>query len=242
MSVRKHSKQSKQSGVLAVEAALTYPLFLIVIVTIVNLLNIYYTQAVMQQAIQHTANRIAEYGYAVKAVNGLDAFTLEQETSAKTAMLQQAFAGMGQSAAAAVEPLSSGLRIDRLDEVIDSFGQFGQHADTLVQTLQTVDEDDIVDVFVAALADGVAEGIIRELTMQTLREMKVDMSRIPEEDMWFESSLFAAADSRNITITVTYAYKNPLMLKLFDKIWLRQTVTVRPWIGGKEDGLWKKGE
>lgn len=229
--------RNNSRGILTVEAALTYPLFLIVIVTILNLLNIFQTQAVMQQALQNTAHKVAEYGYAVKALNGFDWFNLNAETNEKIDTMQQSVTSMGDSMQSALTSASAGFSFENLGKIMDDFQKFGEDLDTFITTVESVEDREILDFLIFTLTDNGKDKFLEYVTIQALQDMKVDLSHISLEDMHFESQLFQEDSNYDITITVVYAYHNPFMIKLYDKVWLKQTVTVRPWIGGNGEGL-----
>lgn len=229
--------KEKNKGSLTVEAALVYPVFLMVILTVINFLNIFYTHAVLQNGISVTANKIAEYGYAVKLLDpGFSKFNLKAETNEKATRIETALVDFTNKTSTAMTTISKGINIDNIKPIINDSKEFVEGATKLSEEISQVNSDDLLDYLVVSLVDGTSDMIIEAMTKKYLDDMKLNMSKITDLD-FSRSRIFDSSSNYDITIVVTYKYNNPLMFKFFNDIDIVQTVTVRPWIGGNKPGL-----
>ena len=115
--MRRKKRAARLPGVLTVEAAIIFPFYIVVILTIVSLINIFYTHAVMQQALNVTALRIAEYSYALKAADEklLDSFNWGAEASSQMAALKQNVDKVSSSAEKTMGGFANGFTLESIE-------------------------------------------------------------------------------------------------------------------------------
>ena len=70
-------KAKNRRGVLTVEAAIILPIFIMVMVFILNMLSLFYFHLVMQQALLNAGRTLAQYGYVINEVMDLMGGDLE---------------------------------------------------------------------------------------------------------------------------------------------------------------------
>lgn len=225
----------REKGALTVEATLVFPIYIITILTVISFLNIFYTHAVMQQALNNTALRIAEYSYALKVTGSLDVFEWTDEADAKLTKYQGMVEKVSASAQDTMESFSKGFTIETISETVSNAKEFGTSVDTLAEALSSENTESLgefaVGIFLGSAIDTAGDSLVEALVKSYLTDMKLNLNNI--ENMDFSMSKFYYGENQDITLVVTYEYHNPLGIKFFDSVKLLQTCTVHPWIGTK---------
>ena len=147
----------KEKGALTLEATLVFPIYIVAIMTIVSFLNIFYTQAVMQQALNHTATLISQYSYAIGKADdgkGLDFFigAEKEQDNIKNDMKK-----VGDSAQVALGSIAGGISISELPTVTGNLGTFAGNIASLISDVQGLNKEKIASVIVKALIGDVNE-------------------------------------------------------------------------------------
>lgn len=225
----------KNRGVLTVEATLAFPIYIMAILTIVSFLNIFYTHAVMQQALNNTALRIAEYSYALKVTDALEVFQWGDEADAKLTKYQGMVTDVSTTAEKTMQSFSNGFTIETLPEILSNAKKFGSSVDGLATALSSENKESLgkfaVGIFLGTVTDTTGDILIAALVKNYLKDMKLNLNNV--ENMDFSMSKFYYGPNQDVTLVVTYEYRNPLGIKFFDSAKIMQTCTVHPWIGSK---------
>lgn len=224
----------KNRGVLTVEAALVYPVFVLVIVTIISILNLFYVHAVVQQGIANTANIIAEYSHAIKLFDSeFKTLNIYSDMQGKKEEIEASINDLTNKTQTAVNTISKGLSVKNIDPIINDTKSFIASAKNLTASVKL---DDLLKYFIASLADDASDIALKAMTEAYLKDMNLNTENIMDMD-FSKSKLFYNSPDYDITIVVTYKYKNPFIFNFFGEVDMLQTVTVRPWIGGIKPGL-----
>lgn len=220
---------------MTVEATIAFPIYIIAILTIVSFMNIFYTHAVIQQALNNTALRIAEYSYALKATDSLEVFDWNNEANAHMNQLQSEVQGVSNSAKSAMTSFSKGFTIDTLPEIIDNAKGFSTSVNGLANHLSGIDKNSLgkyaVGVFIGNTVDKGGASLVEALVKNYMTEMKLNLTNVKNMD--FSKSQFYYGPNKDVTLVVTYEYENPFGIKLYDSAKMMQSCTVHPWIGSK---------
>jgi Flp pilus assembly protein TadG len=216
-------------GVLTVEATVIFPIYMMVILTIVSLMNIFYTHAVIQQALNVTALRIAEYSYALKATNTLESFEWGAEASQQVSALKQNINNVSGAAERTLGGFANGFTLENIAEVINNATEFAGSLDTLIKQLQGLNKETLGRYAIGIFVDSGSDTIVNGLVKKYLTDMQLDMRNVSNLD--FSASEYYYGANKDVTLLVTYEYHNPLGIKFFDRANMMNTCTVHPWIG-----------
>lgn len=231
-------KSGKRRGALTVEATLILPFVLISWLTIINLLNIYYMQTCIQQALNNTAQRLSEYsyllyktGYLDQAADilGMDASTTQNSSKLKTSMKS-----MGEHAQNIGNELQQ-FSISKVPTIIDEAKSFTTSAKDAYSTISNITVEQLKDYFLSELSNAGTGILVGAFVDSYIKDLKVDTRNIDTLD--YSKSKFLYGDDQQFTIVVTYTYHNPMSIKYFSDVPMMQMVTMRPWIGQSNTGL-----
>ena len=227
-----------QKGSLTVEAVIVLPIVIISLLFIVNMMNIFYLQAAMQQALNSTAKILAQYSYVIDKAGYTDKaaeyFTMSAGTSAKSTQIQSSVDTLTTSASSALQTINGGLSIDNIGSVIGDLSSFSSSASTLAQTLGSITGDDLVDFAMSELLNGASGFLVGMLANSYLRDMQVNFDRLDNID--YTSSKFFYGSDKEISLVVTATYLNPFDFFGYSEIELVRISTIRPWIGDENGG------
>ena len=124
-------KSGKRRGSLTVEATLILPFVLISWLTIINLLNIYYMQTCIQQALNNTAQRLSEYSYLLYKTGYLeqasDILNMDAGTTTNSSQLKTSVKSMSEHAKKIGEELQQ-FSISSVPTIIDEAKGFTSSA------------------------------------------------------------------------------------------------------------------
>ena len=70
--MRGKMKENGKKGAITVEAVMILPLYILVILFLINFMNITYTQLTVQQGLNNAGRMLAQYGYAMDVAVGLE--------------------------------------------------------------------------------------------------------------------------------------------------------------------------
>ncbi|MBD5101227.1 MAG: hypothetical protein HDT27_00745 [Subdoligranulum sp.] len=224
-------------GSLTVEATLILPFVLISWLTIINLLNIYYMQSCIQQALNNTAQRLSEYCYLLERAGLLDdvenIMAMESSTATASSKLKTDLNDMGTHAQNIGSQLEN-FSISNADAIVNEAKGFVSSAKDAYATLESISPENIKDFFLSELSNG-GTGVVTGLFVNSyIQDLKVNTGNISSLD--YSKSKFLYGD-QYFTIVVTYTYHNPLSIKFFSDVEMMQMVTMRPWVGADGTGL-----
>ena len=231
-------KSGKRRGSLTVEATLILPFVLISWLTIINLLNIYYMQTCIQQALNNTAQRLSEYCYLLYKTGYLeqasDILNMDAGTTTNSSQLKTSVKSMSEHAKKIGEELQQ-FSISSVPTIIDEAKGFTSSAKDAYNTVSNITVDQIKDYFLSELSNAGTGILVGAFVNSYIKDLKVDTRNIDKLD--YSKSKFLYGDDQQFTIVVTYTYHNPLSIKYFSDIPMMQMVTMRPWIGQSNTGL-----
>ena len=221
--------QIKQKGSLTVEATLAFPVYIMAILTIISLLNIYYTHAIVQQALNNTALQIAQCSYIVNKTGLIDTFDWSNSSVRKMDNLKTSANETMEAAKNTMESFSRGFTIETMDDILGNAQILGEKVQELSGQIKELDENDLVALVVNIVLDGSGDKLTEVMVNSYLDDMHLNRDNITNMD--FSMSKFYYNSNKDITLVMTYTYKNPFGIKFFNEVEMLQTVTVHPWIG-----------
>lgn len=251
MQAKEISGQKKRKGVLTVEAAIILPIFIMVMFFILSIMKLFYFHLVMQQALQNVGRTLAQYGYVIDDVIGLQKFTMSEETKEVEGKLKQDASAAIESSKKLIQEVqdsfsgkASGFGPDKIGDFIDLGKDFGEKIGKLAKTLKSlkaVNGKIIVNYLFASAMNEVGGVFVEWMIGDYLDSMQASNGTITN----IKYSLYVDAragegdkvsGTKDIILVVDYDYS--LDFFFFDKVRIRQAVRVHPWTGGGEK-VWK---
>lgn len=233
-----HKHTAKNRGSLTVEAMLVLPLVLISWLTIINLINIYYLQFGIQQALNSTAQRVSEYCYLMDRMGQLDKLSevlaMDSSTSGTSSQLKEGISGLT-GYAKEIGSLLSDFSLDKIGDIKDNVTGFTDSAQTAFEALGDMDLEDLKDYFLSELSSAGTGMLIGGMVNACIEDLDIDLKDVSKID--YSKSQFLYGDQQQITLVATYTYHNPLGFWFFSDVQMAQMITVRPWIGASGSGL-----
>lgn len=228
----------KKRGSLTVEAMLVLPLVFISWLTIINLINIYYLQFCVQQALNNTAQRVAEYCYLLDRTGKLDelseVMTMDSSTAEKSSGLKSNLNEMTGYAKGLGSDFSD-FSFDKIEDIKANVSGFANSAKSAFNILSEIGIDDLKEYFASELSNAGTGMLIGAFVDAYISDLNVDVKDISEID--YSKSQFLYGGEQQFTIVATYTYHNPLSIRFFSDVEMAQMVTMRPWIGASHSGL-----
>lgn len=229
---------ARNRGSLTVEAMLVLPLVFISWLTIINLINIYYLQFSIQQALNSTAERVSEYCYLVDRMGQLDKMSeilsMDSSASGTSSQLKEGITGMT-GYAQEIGGLLTDFSLDKIGEVKDNVTGFTDSAQTAFEALGDMNLEDLKDYFLSELSSAGTGMLLGGMVDACIRDLDIDLKDISKID--YSKSQILYGDQQHITLVATYTYHNPLGAWFFSDVQMAQMITVRPWIGASGSGL-----
>lgn len=234
----KQQCSERKRGSLTVEAMLILPLVFVSWLTIINLINIYYLNFCVQQALNNTAERVAEYCYLLDRTGKLDEIseimTMDSATAQKSSGLKSNLTKMTDSAKSLGSHFSN-FSFDEIEDIKEDVNGFADSAKSAFSTLKEISVDDLKEYFASELSNAGTGMLIGAFVNSYIKDLNVDISDISTID--YSKSQFLYGDEQQFTIVATYTYHNPLSIKLFSDVQMAQMITMRPWIGASHSSL-----
>lgn len=234
----KQNIKKDQRGSITVEAMLVLPLVFISWLTIINLINIYYLQFSVQQALNSTAQRVAEYCYLIDRTGQLDKLgeimTMDTSTAQKSSQLKEGINGVT-GYAKRMGDLLTNFSLDRISEIKENVDGFTESAQTAFDALGDMTPEDLKEYFLSELSVAGTGMLIGGLVNTSIKDLNIDLKDISKID--YTKSQFLYGNQQQFTIVATYTYHNPLAIRLFSDVEMAQMITMRPWIGASGSGL-----
>ena len=73
-----NSSEKRRKGAITVEAVIVLPLYILVILFIINFLNISFLQLAIQQGLNNAGRTLSQYGYALDVAVGIETINSNQ--------------------------------------------------------------------------------------------------------------------------------------------------------------------
>lgn len=234
-------KSRRRKGALTVEAAIIFPIYIMVNVFILSMLNLFYFHLVMQQALTNVGRTLAQYGYVVDQTIGLENFGLSEETKAKESALTTGIDKVITGAGDLVNILNGGFATSDISQIINNISEMGQKGATLktdienlATTLETVNRSDVVNYLLVSAMDSADGMFVKWMIGDYLEEAKAMTGSITE----INYSVYVDRDSKDMFLIAEYKYSLPF--DFFDDVYLQQTMRIHPWVGGKTPGAFEE--
>lgn len=226
----------KEKGTMTVEAALTLPLFILVLLFIINFLNIFYLQLVIQQGLTHVGNTVGEYFYGVSLLTDVDQFTMSESTGSKAAQLQESIGSVAGSASSTLEMMNDGVTLEKLPQLVENGTRLYRDVIAVKDSIGAIHVDDVKGYLFASGIDAASGGIVKVMMDQYIKEMNINTNLLDGE-IKYHVFLLNEGENHDMVLMAVYTYKHSMFTIFFDKIPMRQAVRVHPWIGGSTKGI-----
>lgn len=225
----------QEKGSLTIEATIALPVFILVLLFIINFLNIFYLQLVIQQGLNNVGNTLSEYCYAIDLVEGIENFSLSEETKGKENDLKDAVEGMVSSGTTALSILNGNLNLDTLPTLVESGKKLYESVKKAESTVKSVGVSDVKSYLFSTAVDVGGGSIVSVMMDDYMNQVKVNRNMIDGEIQY--RVFIDAANQYDLVFVATYQYHDSLMDMFQKKVSLRQVVRVHPWVGGKTEGI-----
>lgn len=222
-------------GALTVEAAVILPFYILTIVFILNFMNIFYTQLAVQMGMNNAARVVAQYSYLVDRTVGIEKLELKKETDAKAKEVANQVSDVKKKLNNLSGFFAGGIQLNELGDMIGQGKELGTSLKNLGTSLKGVKSEELVNALIATGTETGGSVALTHLLNSYLDEMKINRSLI-DGDIQVIASLDASHD-HDLVLTARYQYKDPMFSVFFDTIPMKQSVVVRPWVGGPTEGL-----
>gem|GEM_PF-5748239 len=244
--MKKQKKEiSKRKGILTLEAAIVLPVFIMFIFFVLSIMKLFYFHLVMQQSLQNVGRTLAQYGYVIDDLIGLENFSMQKETKEAEAGLKQGVDAVITDSRKLISHLQGKLTLETVEAILTDGKEFAGHLGDLGETLELIKKDPTIIVnylLVSAMNEAGGE-FVRWMIGDYLDNMQASNGTISN----LKYSLFVDAQgegsgkvsgTKDIILIVDYDCSLPVFF--FDKIRIRQEVRVHPWVGGQSEGVeWK---
>lgn len=227
-------RKRRRRGVLTVEAALIFPIFIMVMAFVLNMLNLFYFHLVMQQAVSNVGRTLGQYGYVIEKTIGLDKLALSEKTKQAESELSGSIDGVLTNAHNMVTLLNGELSLDTIKKIINEGGKFKDSLEELKNSLGNVKDnpDVIVNYLLVSAMNGADDVFIKWMIGDYLQEAGALTKNI--EDI--EYAVYFTEDTKDILFVVQYDYKLPF--EFFGDVHLQQVLRIHPWVGGTTPGAY----
>lgn len=230
----------KMRGSMTVEATIVLPIYILLLVFIMNFLNIFYMKLVIQSGLNNAGTTIAQYCYAVDLLvpNGMENFTLNESTPSKTAEIGDSINEFVGSAERTLGVFNEDFSISMLSSLISNGKDFLTAGNRLANAMKNVNGDDVKNYLFTTAAETGGSLLVETMVENYLDDMKVNRGLIDGE---IEYEMYITNGRYDIVLIARYLYKNTTFSVFMDKpFYVEQQVVVHPWIGGSTKGLRSK--
>lgn len=233
-------KRDKQKGSITLELCLIFPLYIVVIMFILNMMNVYYLHSVVQQGLNNAAKALAQYCYLVDKTGYLDTasgwFTMEADTSQRSIGLQSSIGEITDSAQSIMTVLNDGVTLNELLGIKDEIGNFASALEAAANEVSQIKMDNIKDFIISEAANGGTGLLAGVMVNAYINDMRLDLKGI---EIDYTNSKFLYGANKEITLVATYTYDRLFLLDfgIDDSVEVVQMATARPWIGDQSGGV-----
>ena len=243
------TKRDGQKGAITVEAVIILPVYILVILFIINFLNISYTQLTIQQGLNNAGRMLAQYGYALDIAVGLENLNdteVIDNTEGKVKEVFDSLMGEDTGLIPQIGRLFQSFSLEQLQSTVDSAMEIPDKVKSMAGAAKKINGKAIAHYLMASGTELGASMVVESMVEEYLDEMKVNRSLLAGE-RGQEIHYYVSLDKdENIVLIATYRYESPMFSLFTDGIDMRQVVVVHPWIGGETEGvrqggsIWKK--
>ena len=225
-------KKKRRKGILTVEAAIVLPIFIMVMVFVLSMLKMCYFHLVMQQALQNVGLTLAQYGYVIDEVVGLETFSLQKQTKEAETEIATGVQKTIDTGKELIHLVEGGIKLETIGEIIEKGKTFKTDAEGLVKAVKEVDKEEVINYLFVSAMNGVAGDFVQWMIGDYLVAMEAKTETF--EDLKYE--LYIETETKDILLLVEYNY-------VFDFFFTKpmrfqQMVCVHPWVGGSTEGIY----
>jgi len=238
-----------EKGSLTVEAAISLPVFLLVILSISFLIKIVYVHEVIQHAIYEVANEISTYGYILSAsgVNELDDI-LKEEAEERANLFNDHLDDFAK-AYVSMNDLNNDTDFDNMEE---KYKDFEEKINIALTSGKELYEEPIDEAYSLMFSlGGLAYNDAKSFVLQNIAKLSVrkyispnDISKVNDKlkalniegglkNLDFTQSQFFK-DGDDIDIIVRYKLNLVLPIDILPDLYIIQRATVRGWLDGND--------
>lgn len=238
-------KKNGRKGVLTVEAAIIFPIFIMVMVFVLSVLKLFYFHLVMQQALQNVGRTLAQYGYVIDELIGLEHFALKEETKKTETELAENVQVVLSDGSALIQVLGSDFSLETIEEIINKGSTFKGSLDTLINQLKDLKnsketKEKIINYLLVSAINEAGGKFVEWMIGDYLDEMQAKTGIL--DNLRYQLYIDAGTGenikgSKDMILVVDYDYD--LSFFFFNKLRIRQMVRVHPWVGGSTKGVWE---
>lgn len=229
----------KRRGSITVEATIILPIYILVLLFVLNFMNIFYTQLAVQEGLNSTASTVAQYCYVADLLVGVDRFSLSEETSSDVDNVVTGVKSVQNNLDGVISIFSEDFELSKIgdaigkgEDLLKSVGDLG----TAVKGI--ANKEDIVNLLLAGSVEAGGSAALSALMNSYLDKMKINRNLI-DGPMVFTLAM-DSSNSNDLVLSAYYHYKDPMLSNFVDTIDMKQSVVVHPWIGGVTEGLRQK--
>lgn len=228
--------KQQRKGVLTVEAALILPVFIMVMVFVLNLMNLFYFHLVMQQAVSNAGRSLAQYSYIIDKTIKIENLALDQKVSSKEKKVMEDVNALVTSAGEFAGLLQGKLTLDAIGQILQKGGEFKKTLESAGETIRSVskeDKEEIVNYLLVSAMNGADDVFMQWMIGDYLKETGALIGGIDE----IEYAIYVEAETKDFIFVVQYRYSLPFAF--FKEVYLQQTLRIHPWVGGNTEGAFQ---
>lgn len=225
--------KKRRNGVLTVEAALILPVFIMVMVFVLNLMNLFYFHLVMQQAVSNAGRSLAQYGYIIDKTIGISNLALDASVSSKEKKVMQDVDELVTSAGEFAGLLQGKLTLDTIGQIIQKGEEFKQTLESAGKTISSISKEEIVNYLLVSAMNGADDVFMQWMIGDYLKETGALIGNIDE----IEYAVYVEKETKDFIFVVQYRYSLPF--SFFKEVYLQQTLRIHPWVGGNTKGAFQ---
>lgn len=226
-------------GSITVEATIILPVYILLLVFVMNFLNMFYMRLVIQSGLNNAGTTIAQYCYIIELTvdGGMDNFTLDESTEDKVTNIGKSINNFMSSAETTLSIFNNGLSIDTLSQLVENGKNFLDAGKKLKSDLAAVEGKDIKNYLFTTAAETGGGLLVKVMVENYLDNMKVNRKLL---DGNIEYEMYITNDTHDLVLIARYLYKNTTFSIFMDKpFYVEQQVVVHPWVGGETEGFRK---
>lgn len=213
----KGTRRRTQKGSVTVEAAISLPIFICMIVTLLSIIKVVYVTDAISHAISETADHVASIAYPAYALG----YRTDRALTSPDEFIEES----GQTLLLKCLGLLEGKSEDTSSILPEILG-------TLVNSqLQEGAEDIFLQTVISIYMPEMISGTGIENVDDKLRGLGVVGGY---EGLDFSSSSLGGNGSEDVVIAVEYCVDIPVPIKLFRPVRIKQSAAARLWMGGDE--------
>lgn len=236
--------EKNKKGSITVEAILVLPIYILVILFIINFLNISYLQLTIQQGLNNAGRTLAQYCYAVDVTLGIERIndTKVDDGIEAVGTVVENFNTLTTS----VGNIFSNFSIDNISEIIKEAQVFLNSIKTMKDVIGQIKGENVINYLLTTGTQMGVTTIVESVVDEYLTEMKVNRNLLKDGKINYRVFMCKKDNSENgeykndIVLVAEYKYEHSMFSMFTDGINMRQVVAVHPWIGGKTEGVRQK--